>query len=179
MMTHEWYWKFVSATPLRPDPKSTRLAAPPPPGQGALPSAGAGNGLVDLPKKGPTSRSTPWVGPLSPRPDSQPVVSMARLPERHLPVGNDRRLARRKGRRETRARQKGAKRSQTKGQHRIYMAEITRHTLDSTWLIIVNKLLPAAELQIQKRKLKQRPTNRLQPQPQNVLMYVTKNIFRI
>ena len=41
------------------------------------------------------------------------------------------------------------------------------------------KLLPAAELQIQKRKLKQRPTNRLQPQPQNVLMYVTKNIFRI
>ena len=42
-----------------------------------------------------------------------------------------------------------------------------------------DKLLPAAELQIQKRKLKQRPTNRLQPQPQNVLMYVTKNIFRI
>ena len=34
---------------------------------------------------------------------------------------------------------------------------------------ILNKLLPAAELQIQKRKLKQRPTNRLQPQPQNVL----------
>ena len=45
--------------------------------------------------------------------------------------------------------------------------------------IFHNKLLPAAELQIQKRKLKQRPTNRLQPQPQNVLMYVTKNIFRI
>ena len=44
---------------------------------------------------------------------------------------------------------------------------------------IFNKLLPAAELQIQKRKLKQMPTKRLQPQPQNVLMYVTKNIFRI
>ena len=36
-------------------------------------------------------------------------------------------------------------------------------------LSISNKLLPAAELQIQKRKLKQRLTNRLQPQPQNVL----------
>ena len=50
-----------------------------------------------------------------------------------------------------------------------------------TWerQMISYKLLPAAELQIQKRKLKQKPTPGLQPQPQNVLMYFTKSIFRI